>query len=298
MKFTSPSQDLVYVALDDTMGWGSTPPEMYSLMCVCYTLDDSPTTGRVSLTDRKLKPPPKTAQRLNCLNGCSDSCTLCAHTSERLNLCVCRRTPQRWGYVRPHKAFPPNWPHYLHDLAGVFVCFWAAVLISVSLGGALLFRWPQKPKLQTSRLIHQNAPLDILFRPIFSKRAHLFLSCVFFFFKFVLNSSHLWAENVAQEKESNVFEGSYSSRSSCRWTTRRLTSHFVQISFACCDTRVRLSFCSGKVAVKKEDLQKYNGKDTWFQLQPVSADSEVQVSTTHRHSRPSSIFVYVQYSNS
>lgn len=117
MKFTSPSQDLVYVALDDTMGWGSTSPEMYSLMCVCYTLDESPTTGRVSLTDRKLKPPPKTAQRLICLNGCADSCTLCAHTSERLNLCVCRRTPQRWGYVRPHKAFPPNWPHYLHDLS-------------------------------------------------------------------------------------------------------------------------------------------------------------------------------------
>lgn len=34
---------------------------------------------------------------------------------------------------------------------------------------------------------------------------------------------------------------------------------------------------AGKVAVKKEDLQKYHGKDTWFQLQPVSADSEVQV---------------------
>ena len=34
---------------------------------------------------------------------------------------------------------------------------------------------------------------------------------------------------------------------------------------------------SGKVAVQKEDLQKYHGKDTWFQLQPASADSEVQV---------------------
>lgn len=34
---------------------------------------------------------------------------------------------------------------------------------------------------------------------------------------------------------------------------------------------------TGKVAVKKEDLQKYHGKDTWFQLQPISADSEVQV---------------------
>lgn len=42
---------------------------------------------------------------------------------------------------------------------------------------------------------------------------------------------------------------------------------------------VRMFVCVGKVAVKKEDLQKYHGKDTWFQLQPVSADSEVQVST-------------------
>lgn len=40
--------------------------------------------------------------------------------------------------------------------------------------------------------------------------------------------------------------------------------------------------CVGKVAVKKEDLQKYHGKDTWFQLQPVSADSEVQVSTERK----------------
>lgn len=41
--------------------------------------------------------------------------------------------------------------------------------------------------------------------------------------------------------------------------------------------------CLGKVAVKKEDLQKYHGKDTWFQLQPVSADSEVQVSMRWRN---------------
>ncbi|MGH0165040.1 UNVERIFIED_CONTAM: hypothetical protein FKN15_048792 [Acipenser sinensis] len=31
-----------------------------------------------------------------------------------------------------------------------------------------------------------------------------------------------------------------------------------------------------KVAVKKEDLQKYHGRDTWFQFQHVDADSEVQ----------------------
>lgn len=34
---------------------------------------------------------------------------------------------------------------------------------------------------------------------------------------------------------------------------------------------------SGKVAIRKEDLQKYHNRDTWFQLQHVDADSEVQV---------------------
>lgn len=38
-----------------------------------------------------------------------------------------------------------------------------------------------------------------------------------------------------------------------------------------------MSLSSGKVAVKKEDLQKYHGKDHWFPLHSVSADSEVQV---------------------
>ncbi|KAJ8783236.1 hypothetical protein J1605_009319 [Eschrichtius robustus] len=32
----------------------------------------------------------------------------------------------------------------------------------------------------------------------------------------------------------------------------------------------------GKVAIRKEDLQKYHNRDTWFQLQHVDADSEVQ----------------------
>uniref|UniRef100_UPI00398E67FD ras GTPase-activating protein 3 isoform X4 n=1 Tax=Pristiophorus japonicus TaxID=55135 RepID=UPI00398E67FD len=32
----------------------------------------------------------------------------------------------------------------------------------------------------------------------------------------------------------------------------------------------------GKVAIKKEELQKYHNRDTWFPLQPVDADSEVQ----------------------
>uniref|UniRef100_A0A4W3JKW0 RAS p21 protein activator 3 n=1 Tax=Callorhinchus milii TaxID=7868 RepID=A0A4W3JKW0_CALMI len=34
----------------------------------------------------------------------------------------------------------------------------------------------------------------------------------------------------------------------------------------------------GKVAIKKDDLQKYHNRDTWFPLQQVDADSEVQVS--------------------
>lgn len=39
-----------------------------------------------------------------------------------------------------------------------------------------------------------------------------------------------------------------------------------------------LSSCvPGKVAIQKEDLQRYHNRDTWFQLQHVDADSEVQV---------------------
>lgn len=33
----------------------------------------------------------------------------------------------------------------------------------------------------------------------------------------------------------------------------------------------------GKVAIKREDLHKYNGKDYWFPIINVDADSEVQV---------------------
>lgn len=33
----------------------------------------------------------------------------------------------------------------------------------------------------------------------------------------------------------------------------------------------------GKVAIRKEDLSKYSGKEHWFGLQPVDANSEVQV---------------------
>lgn len=43
-----------------------------------------------------------------------------------------------------------------------------------------------------------------------------------------------------------------------------------------------LSFCvPGKVAIQKEDLQSYHNRDTWFQLQHVDADSEVQVRLAH-----------------
>lgn len=34
----------------------------------------------------------------------------------------------------------------------------------------------------------------------------------------------------------------------------------------------------GKVAIRKEDLYKYCGKENWFHLQPVDPNSEVQVS--------------------
>lgn len=34
----------------------------------------------------------------------------------------------------------------------------------------------------------------------------------------------------------------------------------------------------GKVAIRKEDLYKYCGKEDWFHLQPVDPNSEVQVS--------------------
>uniref|UniRef100_A0A6Q2Z6Z3 Ras GTPase-activating protein 2 n=1 Tax=Esox lucius TaxID=8010 RepID=A0A6Q2Z6Z3_ESOLU len=52
---------------------------------------------------------------------------------------------------------------------------------------------------------------------------------------------------------------------------------FRHLSFYLFDRDVfRRDFSIGKVAVKKEDLQQYHGKDTWFPLQHVSADSEVQ----------------------
>ena len=34
----------------------------------------------------------------------------------------------------------------------------------------------------------------------------------------------------------------------------------------------------GKVSIKKDDLNKYHGKDQWFPITLVDADSEVQVS--------------------
>uniref|UniRef100_W5MV31 RAS p21 protein activator 3 n=1 Tax=Lepisosteus oculatus TaxID=7918 RepID=W5MV31_LEPOC len=52
---------------------------------------------------------------------------------------------------------------------------------------------------------------------------------------------------------------------------------FRHLSFYIFDRDVfRRESIIGKVAVMKEDLQKYHGRDTWFQLQHVDADSEVQ----------------------
>lgn len=36
----------------------------------------------------------------------------------------------------------------------------------------------------------------------------------------------------------------------------------------------------GKVAIRKDDLYKYSGKENWFHLQPVDPHSEVQVRWT------------------
>uniref|UniRef100_A0A8D2KYV2 RAS p21 protein activator 3 n=1 Tax=Varanus komodoensis TaxID=61221 RepID=A0A8D2KYV2_VARKO len=53
---------------------------------------------------------------------------------------------------------------------------------------------------------------------------------------------------------------------------------FRHLSFYIFDRDVfRRDSIIGKVAILKEDLQKYHNRDTWFQLQHVDADSEVQV---------------------
>uniref|UniRef100_A0A8D1DRI8 Ras GTPase-activating protein 3 n=1 Tax=Sus scrofa TaxID=9823 RepID=A0A8D1DRI8_PIG len=52
---------------------------------------------------------------------------------------------------------------------------------------------------------------------------------------------------------------------------------FRHLSFYVFDRDVfRRDSIIGKVAIQKEDLQKYHNRDTWFQLQHVDADSEVQ----------------------
>ncbi|XP_013370899.1 PREDICTED: ras GTPase-activating protein 3 isoform X2 [Chinchilla lanigera] len=52
---------------------------------------------------------------------------------------------------------------------------------------------------------------------------------------------------------------------------------FRHLSFYIFDRDVfRRDSIIGKVAIRKEDLQKYHNRDTWFQLQHVDADSEVQ----------------------
>lgn len=53
---------------------------------------------------------------------------------------------------------------------------------------------------------------------------------------------------------------------------------FRHLSFYIFDRDVfRRDSIIGKVAIQKEDLQRYHNRDTWFQLQHVDADSEVQV---------------------
>ncbi|CAH2223307.1 ras GTPase-activating 3 isoform X2 [Pelobates cultripes] len=53
--------------------------------------------------------------------------------------------------------------------------------------------------------------------------------------------------------------------------------NFRHLSFYIFDRDVfRRDSIMGKVAILKEDLHKYNNRDTWFQMQHVDADSEVQ----------------------
>ncbi|XP_023589330.1 ras GTPase-activating protein 3-like isoform X2 [Trichechus manatus latirostris] len=59
---------------------------------------------------------------------------------------------------------------------------------------------------------------------------------------------------------------------------------FRHLSFYIFDRDVfRRDSIIGKVAIRKEDLQKYHNRDTWFQLQHVDADSEVQASQSPRN---------------
>lgn len=89
--------------------------------------------------------------------------------------------------------------------------------------------------------------------------------------------SALWIPTCIKERDCRVHL-QYVSAFVFLGNVKRFMFSFV-ISCLC----ALMCVCVGKVAVKKEDLQKYHGKDTWFQLQPVSADSEVQVSTERKH---------------
>ncbi|NXC12464.1 RASA3 protein, partial [Corythaeola cristata] len=67
---------------------------------------------------------------------------------------------------------------------------------------------------------------------------------------------------------------------------------FRHLSFYIFDRDVfRRDSIIGKVAIQKEDLQKYHNRDTWFQLQHVDADSEVQVRLSWQRSIFSSRFI-------
>uniref|UniRef100_A0A8C3SHC3 RAS p21 protein activator 3 n=1 Tax=Chelydra serpentina TaxID=8475 RepID=A0A8C3SHC3_CHESE len=73
---------------------------------------------------------------------------------------------------------------------------------------------------------------------------------------------------------------------------------FRHLSFYIFDRDVfRRDSIIGKVAIQKEDLQKYHNRDTWFQLQHVDADSEVQTLTFVVPSS-SSYFVLVLFCSS
>ena len=53
-----------------------------------------------------------------------------------------------------------------------------------------------------------------------------------------------------------------------------------------CVTTITISCLQvlGKISLQKKDLHKYHGKEHWFPLLPVEANSEVQVRPSYRYS--------------
>lgn len=67
--------------------------------------------------------------------------------------------------------------------------------------------------------------------------------------------------------------------STCRSVSFALVFYLMYKTNTQCTCQLKLvCVFVGKVAIRKEDLYKYCGKENWFHLQPVDPNSEVQVS--------------------